>query len=189
MSNIQTTSIDPNFPVAGQDNDSQGFRDNFNDIKIGLTVAKDEITTLETTTAKLNANNDFDSNELQNAVLHRITDKYISKAATVSTTVQWSTGTYQKITITNDLTLTLDLWPAPNKKAKVTVQIIGDGENSYTVTWASTQGNNIKVPASFPKIDSQLKFTIATASNPKIFEFWTTDGGDTVFGNYLGEFI
>ncbi len=28
-SNITTTNLDENFPVAGRDNDSQGFRDNF----------------------------------------------------------------------------------------------------------------------------------------------------------------
>ena len=29
-SNIDATSIDATFPIAGQDNDSQGFRNNFN---------------------------------------------------------------------------------------------------------------------------------------------------------------
>ena len=32
-SNITYTTIDEQFPVAGQDNDSQGFRDNFSIIK------------------------------------------------------------------------------------------------------------------------------------------------------------
>ena len=32
-STIDDTSIDATFPVAGQDNNSQGFRDNFNQIK------------------------------------------------------------------------------------------------------------------------------------------------------------
>ena len=29
-------AIDPLFPVAGQDNNSQGFRDNFSNTQIGL---------------------------------------------------------------------------------------------------------------------------------------------------------
>ena len=29
-SNINDTGVNSNYPVAGQDNDSQGFRDNFN---------------------------------------------------------------------------------------------------------------------------------------------------------------
>jgi len=32
-SSIVTTGIDATYPVAGQDNDSQGFRDNFSQIK------------------------------------------------------------------------------------------------------------------------------------------------------------
>ena len=44
-SNIDTTSIDATFPVAGQDNNSQGFRDNFNVSKNNFTAAKSEIET------------------------------------------------------------------------------------------------------------------------------------------------
>ena len=32
-SNINETGVNKDYPVAGQDNDSQGFRDNFNIIK------------------------------------------------------------------------------------------------------------------------------------------------------------
>jgi len=56
---ITTTSIDESYPVAGQDNNSQGFRDNFNAIKSALNVAKSEITTLQSNTAKLNVANNF----------------------------------------------------------------------------------------------------------------------------------
>jgi hypothetical protein len=59
---ITTTNIDGAFPIAGQDNNSQGFRDNFTNIKTGLNTAKSEITDLQTNTAKLNANNDFNGN-------------------------------------------------------------------------------------------------------------------------------
>jgi hypothetical protein len=45
-SSINTTSIDETFPIAGQDNDSQGFRDNFNNIKNNFGVARDEISAL-----------------------------------------------------------------------------------------------------------------------------------------------
>jgi hypothetical protein len=41
---ITTTNIDGAFPIAGQDNNSQGFRDNFTNIKTGLNTAKSEIT-------------------------------------------------------------------------------------------------------------------------------------------------
>ena len=42
-----TSTIDTGFPVAGQDNDTQGFRNNFANIKIGLDRAAAEISDLD----------------------------------------------------------------------------------------------------------------------------------------------
>ena len=50
-SNINDTGVNKDYPVAGQDNDSQGFRDNFNVIKDNFVAAKSEIETLQTNTA------------------------------------------------------------------------------------------------------------------------------------------
>lgn len=47
-SSINTTNIDGTFPVAGQDNSSQGFRDNFTNVKTNLGYAKTEIEDLQT---------------------------------------------------------------------------------------------------------------------------------------------
>ena len=58
-SNIVSDTIEGAYPVAGVDNDTQGFRDNFTIIKSGLSTAAGEITTLQNSTAKLNAGNDF----------------------------------------------------------------------------------------------------------------------------------
>jgi hypothetical protein len=46
-SNINPNNIDREFPVAGQDNDSQGFRDNFTSIKNNFSFAAAEITDLQ----------------------------------------------------------------------------------------------------------------------------------------------
>ena len=46
-SDIDITSIDTAYPVAGQDNDSQGFRDNFTNINNNFTEAKSEIEDLQ----------------------------------------------------------------------------------------------------------------------------------------------
>ena len=44
---INTNNIDGTFPVAGQDNSSQGFRDNFTNLKTNLGYAKTEIEDLQ----------------------------------------------------------------------------------------------------------------------------------------------
>lgn len=52
-SNIKPDAININFPVANTDNTSQGFRDNFEQIKANLQIAAAEITKLQNTTIKL----------------------------------------------------------------------------------------------------------------------------------------
>jgi len=47
MSSINPNNIDGTYPIAGQDNDSQGFRDNFTNIKNNFTFAYDELTDLQ----------------------------------------------------------------------------------------------------------------------------------------------
>ena len=52
-SNINPNNINGNFPVAGQDNDSQGFRDNFTNILNNFSFAATEINALQSTTASV----------------------------------------------------------------------------------------------------------------------------------------
>ena len=68
-SNIVPGNIDGTFPVAGQDNSSQGFRDNFTASKNNFTEAKTEIESLQTNKASLNASNSFADNIISRAVL------------------------------------------------------------------------------------------------------------------------
>ena len=66
-SNIVPGNIDNTYPKAGQDNSSQGFRDNFSAIKTNFTNAKTEIEALQTNKANLNASSDFTDNEVTRA--------------------------------------------------------------------------------------------------------------------------
>lgn len=53
---INPSNIDVTYPVAGQDNDTQGFRDNFNIIKNNLNTAKSEISDIQLVIADLYGN-------------------------------------------------------------------------------------------------------------------------------------
>ena len=52
-SQIIYTGIDTAYPIPGRDNNSQGFRTNFTEIKTALSVARNEISTLQTNKADL----------------------------------------------------------------------------------------------------------------------------------------
>jgi len=88
-SNINYINVDESFPIAGQDNDSQGFRDNFATIKSSLASAKTEITNLQDNTAKLNVNNNFNQNEISNAKLRNTPFQILFNG---NGTVEWLTG-------------------------------------------------------------------------------------------------
>ena len=64
-SKIVPGNVDGLFPTAGQDNSSQGFRDNFSAILTNFTEAKSEIEALQTNKASLNATSDFNDNEVR----------------------------------------------------------------------------------------------------------------------------
>jgi hypothetical protein len=96
-SNINYLSINENFPVAGQDNDTQVFRDNFDTIKTSFSAAKTEITDLQNNTAKLNEDNDFDLHIIQNAVLQFTRDATFDGGAVTATpiTLDYRNAPYQ----------------------------------------------------------------------------------------------
>lgn len=54
-SNINPYNIDHTFPVAGQDNDSQGFRDNFTNTRNNFIQTKTEIEDLQSSVTDLDA--------------------------------------------------------------------------------------------------------------------------------------
>jgi hypothetical protein len=55
-SNINTTNLDTTYPIAGQDNDTQGFRTNFTNIQNNFVVAYNEITALQGNVSTLQTN-------------------------------------------------------------------------------------------------------------------------------------
>ena len=68
-SNIVPGNVDGTFPKAGQDNSSQGFRDNFSAINTNFTEAVTEIEALQANKANLDASSDFSDNEVTRAKL------------------------------------------------------------------------------------------------------------------------
>ena len=197
-SSIVHTTIDGNYPVAGVDNDTQGFRDNFTIIKTGLSTAASEITALQSNTAKLNESNDFNGTNISDANLTLNTEQY-HNIGTVSSdqNISFLNGHYQVMTINpsdDNLTLTLADWPDRDGLAKITVQISAlskdpEPEVDQTITWLSQNGGTIKANQTFPS-----PFNLNTSINdvddggPLIVEFWTYNQGTTVFANYLGRF-
>jgi hypothetical protein len=114
ISAITYTTINENFPVAGQDNDSQGFRDNFARIKTALGTAQTEITYLNSNAVDKTINNDMGNNTLSNVILKNSgirSNTDLSSAATTSV-ITYSEYQYVKYSLGNTTnTFQIDNWP------------------------------------------------------------------------------
>ena len=187
-SSINTDSLDAQYPVAGTDNDSQGFRDNFGNIKDNLNFAKTEITTLQEDTAKTNADNDFNGNQITGAnMIANTEESYVGGNISASQNVDFANGHYQilGVTGTDSITLTLTGWPENGKLGKMRIVITGDGTNTTPIVWASTGGKTIRYDSNFPD-----PFEITSDTEPKIVEFWASDGPNAgvVYAHFIGTF-
>jgi hypothetical protein len=185
-SNINTTNINESYPVAGVDNDSQGFRDNFATVKNNFVSAKAEIESLQDNTAKTNANNNFFGNQITGADLIANTETlYPGGTINSGQNVSFANGNIQTFSIGADLTLTLSDWPAAAKVGKLTVMLLNDGSNR-TVTWAVESGGSIKVDTNWPTSNNTT--VIGSDADYTIINFMTIDGGTTIFAEYKGTF-
>lgn len=182
-SNINYTSIDETFPIAGKDNDTQGFRDNFGYVKNSLQAAKSEIEDLQLNTAKTNADNDFNNNTISQATFQNCADTlYDGTIVASNTLLQYSAGSIQIFEVTNSITFTLSDFPASGTAGYMKLQVTSDG-NSHNLTFNVSGGGTIKKSSRVPGT-----ITVTSSSNPVIFEFWSYNGGTTIFMDYLGSF-
>ena len=215
MSDILYTTIDATYPVAGVDNDTQGFRDNFSAISRGLEVAKTEITDLEQRTVKLldsvgnPITNDFRESIINNASIENSTFRLKANAIQgelVNVNIDISNGAYQVYTFgtqigsDNTLTFSLQNWPiranaASKGVSKVTVHLYGNNNQNTAKFVADNSGEIYKDTNTWPTpaanaadADDSVSITVQNGSTPVIVEFWSYDSGLTVYANYLGTF-
>jgi hypothetical protein len=181
-SNIVPGNISPTFPVAGQDNSSQGFRDNFSAIKQNFSQAKIEIEAMQTNKANLNASSDFTDNEVSRAKF-KDTSETVYAHGTVSSgsvTLDHENGHYQTLTITADTTFAFLNFPTGAL-----------GRIILDITVAPTSTGILTFPSAVIKADNVFgsdgtSDQITTGIGRTLYEFMSPDGGTTVLMHQLG---
>lgn len=190
-SQITTTAIDVEYPIAGQDNDSQGFRDNFSNIVAALDVAATEISDLQTRTVVVaDTNNDPAVNNLQGSTLsnglYKNLDGVVFNAGTVTgtTDININNGPLQVFTLSSNTTLRFTNWPATGRYAKVRVHIASDTNGAWLPTLATESGGTIFYEANFPAL------TLSTDGSHQVIEAWTFTGSTAknIYVRFIGEF-
>ena len=190
-SNIVYTTIDEQFPIAGQDNDSQGFRDNFNIIKENFRNAIIEIEDLQNNAVTKNVDNIFtDAIRIKFARLQAVyeesnTDAFTNGIVTAAN-VSFLTGHHQVIKAEGDINLTFTDWPTSGKYAEVRVQLFSDG-TERNVTFLTEDSGEFRK-------DGNSEWTGTTVTIPntettsKLIKAWTYDGGATVYLDFVGTY-
>jgi hypothetical protein len=186
-SNINPYNIDGTFPVAGQDNPSQGFRDNFTNIKNNFIFAQNEIDDLQSksiVTSALNGqsvNNDMAGTQIVRPQLKAWTQAlYDHQYVSSGVSLDFTQANFHKIITSGDVTLSFDNWPAISG-----ANAIGYGVMRVWIQVASTD-HNVILPASVSISVGDISGYNATtgaitfdATGDYIFEFSSIDGGNT----------
>jgi hypothetical protein len=178
---INPNDIDGTYPVAGQDNNSQGFRDNFTNTKTNFQYAANEITDLQTNAVLKAAltgttlNNDMNGSPLSNA---NISD-FSAVAAILGTlsgsvTINYMSGHYQTVTAGASISLAFSNFPAAGNFGIVRVAITVSN-TAYTVTLPAA----VSVGTSNLQGYSSNVITFNQAGT-YTYDFTTSDGGTTI---------
>jgi len=201
---INFNSIDGNFPIAGQDNDSRGFRENFTFIKDSLAIASTEISDLQKhavlkgPVSNDGVDNDFGFSSISNVVIKNgYSHALIQASPTDNIVLDLSEGfSYRKYTVgstVQNLPISYQNWPTDpsgnSMYVKLRVEISRDGSNLTPCTvWFLGDGID------FVKTDESLPFAgvdLPTNSNASVvLDLWTISGSQskTVYFTKVGTF-
>lgn len=193
--NIIPEQIDELFPIAGQDNDTQGFRDNFAAIQTSLVATKTAIQDLETKAivkqalSGTNLDNNMQGNTISNGVLLSMAEESFNTGNIVTNAdgeIFWTNGSYQNITMANPSSVRLILggWPVNGVYAKMRLALRSNSGDTRALQFEAANAGTLRVDPSWPT----GTFTVTSATSPKIVDVWTVDGGITVFMQYIGTF-
>jgi len=186
---IAATTIDEQFPVAGTDNDTQGFRDNFGIIKAGLVQASAEITELQNTRAKVNDDNNFNGKTISNAVFRNNAGTVLNggdRSGVIA--VNFANGEYQRFRLIGNASFTFEGFPTDNA-TKIILEVEGDNVER-TFSFPSDGTTLVKRNEFFPTTVS-----VTATGEPMLFEIITRvkalDPGALtrmIYINYIGTY-
>lgn len=182
-SNINQNNIDGTYPIAGQDNDSQGFRTNFTNIKTNLGYAKEEIEDLQ---GKAILKSALDGTTLDNnmggAVLNAAEIKDFRETrvdfGTDSGTLELNHSDAHNFTVSTNGSVSLSFtgFPAAGKVGRIRFEIaVNNVAHTLTLPSAVSVGT-----AGISGIDTATNVITFAETGVFMFEFWSDDGGTAI---------
>jgi len=192
-SQITPNSVNETFPVAGRDNNSQGFRDNFTAIKNNFTYTKREIDDLMNKVVVKSQltygpaiDNNFAGQIITGATFKKESFAIADNAEASSITIDYATASQHQVhvgvtTSSANTNIAFTGIPAANKYAEIRlfVEVGGTATGPWTITFDSAidiQGAGI---AGWDATAQTITFNTASSpTNPYyIFVLGTSDNG------------
>ena len=179
-SQINPNNIDGTYPVAGQDNDSQGFRDNFTNTKTNFEYAGTEITELQSKAVLKSAltgttlDNNMNNSVISNVQLLSASAPKAALGSVTSATLNFAAAPYYTLTTGGSVTVAFSNFPASGQVATMRLQITVNN-TAYTLILPSA----VSVGTSNLQGFSSNVITFAKTGVYE-YEFETSDGGTTI---------
>jgi hypothetical protein len=181
-SQINPNNIDGSYPVAGQDNNSQGFRDNFTNTGTNFQYAASEITDLQNKAVLKAAltgttlSNNMLGSPLSNALLSDMAYAAVQLGGPPgggTITIDYTAGQFYTVTANNDISLAFTNWPDAGNYGVVTVAITVSSA-AYTVTFPTAVSINT---AGVQGLDTATNIMSFAAAGVYTFTFSTVNNG------------
>lgn len=171
---IYFNKIRVDYPQAGKDNDSQGFRDNFKNILNAFSATNADLESLKLNSVSLSGDNDFGFNVIKKASFQscvtKITD-YSPNPVSGNVNIDFREGNYQKFSISaGPTTFYINNWPS-GTYAQMRVTVSPTTSNTSMINFG---GNLVKVGY----IDLPV---VTNSTDTQTFDLWTDDGGITTY--------
>jgi hypothetical protein len=189
-SNINPNNIDGSYPVAGQDNNSQGFRTNFTNTSTNFQYAANEITDLQNNAVLKSAlvgttiDNNMQGSPLSNAVLSNMSQAVVARGTVSgSIVINYALASYQTLTTNGTVSLGFSNFPAAGVAASIVVQIT-----------ISSTAHQLQLPSAvsvnaqgIQGLNTSTNTITFAAAGTYTFEFTTSNGGSTVTVNEVNK--
>lgn len=190
MSSINTNSLDVNYPIPGQNNNTQGFRNNFTNIKQNLDIAGNEISDLQnkvvlkSALANSTLNNDMANTLIANAstLQFRATTYNLGNALIGNVKIDCSLGDVQYGTLSGNITLDFGSWAPTNTEGHVELNLARANANAdvYIFFPSDTPFRSIELLENYVLANNTPALTFPYNSTKMNLMLTTTDCGNSI---------
>jgi hypothetical protein len=195
---INYSAINTAYPVAGQDNNSQGFRDNFTAISVGLSTAKTEISALQQNavlvqdlaTSSIPVVNNMLGSTLSNGLISQINPVFynLGNVTSAGSLININNGPVQQVRLTGSATLTFSNWGPAGSFSSIKLIIFSDQSTSRTATLATTNSGIMRTATGWVGGTGPITVVLGTNNLFEVIEAWTTNGGANVYLKNIGQY-